>query len=153
MKKLNLISFDNNLILICNLTLQNESIKGTFAMFKNNQKHIELGKLGEDIAVHYLTKKGYKIYDRNVKNRIGELDIIAIDGNTLVFVEVKTREGADFGLPYEAIDYRKQQKIKNTAIAFLKYKNLYEKVDIRFDCVSVLSEYDTYKIDHLQNIF
>ena len=105
------------------------------------------------MAEHYLTKKGYKIYARNVKNKIGEIDIIALDGDVLVFVEVKTRQNADFGLPYEAVDFRKQKKIKNTAIAFLKYKNLYEKVNIRFDCVSILMVGDNYRIEHLQNIF
>lgn len=118
------------------------------------KRYKELGNLGEDMACHYLLQKGYKIIDRNIRNKIGEIDIVAKDAEDVyVFIEVKTRKSVDYGLPLEAINYRKQNKIKNTAIFYLKHKNLYDKVSIRFDCISIIGAYESYQIEHLENIF
>ncbi len=116
-------------------------------------KSKELGIIGEDIACHYLIKKGYHILQRNMKNRIGEIDVVAQKDDLIIFVEVKTRQSLDYGLPLEAINAKKQHKIRNTAISYLKYKGLLDKVNVRFDCISIISQYDSYKIDHLENIF
>jgi len=64
---------------------------------------VTLGKYGEDLACRYLQKQGYKILERNFRIRGGEIDIVAIDGQTLVYVEVKARTSYQFGLPEESI--------------------------------------------------
>ncbi len=124
-----------------------------FVKRKNMNKSKELGIIGEDIACHYLIKKGYHILQRNMKNRIGEIDVVAQKDDLIIFVEVKTRQSLDYGLPLEAINAKKQHKIRNAAISYLKYKGLLDKVNVRFDCISIISQYDSYKIDYLENIF
>ncbi len=76
------------------------------------------GRAGEDAAIKLLQTRGYKIIARNFRSKVGELDIIAIDGNTLVFVEVKTRWSREYGYPEEAITPRKLQSIMKTAEYF-----------------------------------
>lgn len=95
-----------------------------------------LGNLGEEIASSFLQKRGYKILERNFKTRLGEIDIIAKDKNTLVFIEVKARTSQKFGLPFEAVNYIKQNKIKKMALTYLgKFKLNFK--NMRFDVVSV----------------
>ena len=99
---------------------------------------MKLGEKGEGLAVTYLRKKGYKIITRNYKTRIGEIDIIAMEEDTLVFVEVKTRESIAYGKPFEAVDYFKKRKIANVAMLYLK--QLKEVPPCRFDVVSIYYE-------------
>lgn len=101
-----------------------------------NNKRIALGKRGENISVKFLKKQGYKIIKRNYRCSLGEIDIVAKDKNILCFVEVKTRETEEYGLPEEAIDWRKQKKLAKVALIYLKEKKIY-KQDLRFDVVSV----------------
>ena len=108
-----------------------------------------LGIQGETLAKEYLENLGYKILELNYKNKIGEIDIIAKDKDILVFVEVKARQSLKFGHPREAVNYYKQQKIKNVAVGYLKFKRLYEKIGIRFDVIDVLGD----KITHIKNAF
>ena len=111
----------------------------------------EKGNLGESLAAKFLEGKNYKILERNWRyGKLGEIDIIAKDKETLVFVEVKTRSTTNFGQPIEAIDERKYLQIKNIANAYImqsdeKYKNC------RIDAVSVLL--NTNEIKHIKNIF
>jgi putative endonuclease len=79
----------------------------------------ETGRLGEDLATKFLEAKGYKILDRNYSTKFGELDIIARDGETLVFVEVKTKTSDQFGSPEEMITPHKLHQIQNTAQSYL----------------------------------
>ena len=109
----------------------------------------ELGVQGEALAKEYLINIGYNIVQLNYKNKIGEIDIIAKDGNTIVFVEVKTRQSTRFGYPREAVNYYKQQKIRNVAVGYLKFKSLYEKVPIRFDVIDIIGT----SITHIKNAF
>ncbi|OGG31239.1 hypothetical protein A3A63_00285 [Candidatus Gottesmanbacteria bacterium RIFCSPLOWO2_01_FULL_46_9] len=74
-----------------------------------------LGKTGEDLAVSYLQKHGFRIIERNFKARYGEIDIVSIDSGVLVFVEVKTRIGDEFGKPEEAVTPRKLREVIRTA--------------------------------------
>ena len=98
------------------------------------------GQCGEDAAVEFLKKKKYKIIERNYKNRIGEIDIIAKTKTDLVFIEVKTRSSDKFGTPAEAVTYYKKQKIVNTAKYYL-LKNPTE-LNISFDVVEVYGKFD-----------
>ena len=108
-----------------------------------------IGNIGEDIAVKWLVKnKNYNILDRNYSAGCGEIDIIAKKGKTIVFVEVKFRTNTEKGLPREAVDYRKQKHIQNTALCYLKYKNCMDS-DIRFDVIEILN----FKITHIKNAF
>lgn len=106
------------------------------------------GKLGEWIAEKYLKLHFYKVLERNFKTKTGEIDIIAKKKNTIVFVEVKLRTSIEKGLPREAVNYRKQKHIQNTALCYLKYKNCMES-DIRFDVIEILN----FKITHIKNAF
>lgn len=97
------------------------------------------GDYGEEIARKYLVNNGYKIVKTNYKNKIGEIDIIAYDKDTLVFVEVKYRKDDFFGLPREAVNYAKQLKIRRVAMVFINQNKLFDK-SVRFDVIEVLGD-------------
>lgn len=96
---------------------------------------MRISKEGEELARRFLKKKGYKIIEQNYKAPMGEIDIIAMDGKTLVFVEVKTRESLEFGQPFEAVNYIKRKKIEKVALSYLK--RLKELPPSRFDVLSI----------------
>lgn len=98
--------------------------------------HISLGRWGEDQAVAFLKKMRYKILERNYRCRLGEIDIIAREKKTLVFVEVKTRTGEDFSKPVEAVTPQKIRRIYKVAQYYLKQYGL-KDIDCRIDVVSV----------------
>lgn len=110
-----------------------------------------LGSKGEDLAIRFLKGKGYRIIARNYKTAAGEVDIIAKDGSTLVFIEVKTRSGSLFGQPFEAVDKRKRQKLKNIALLYLK--KLGEEPPVRFDILSILYDNGKEEIEHIKDAF
>lgn len=107
------------------------------------------GASGEFNAVEYLEKKKYKILEKNHKNRLGEIDLIAQYKDMIVFVEVKARSTLMFGRPSEAVDYRKQQKIRNIASLYLLQ---HKKMDsqCRFDVIEVIGQSE---INHIENAF
>jgi putative endonuclease len=106
------------------------------------------GKQGEEIAAQYLMNNGYRIVEKNYKNNFGEIDVVAFEGDTVVFVEVKARNTSCFGHPSEAVDLRKQQRLCKIAAAYLVGKRL-TKHPIRFDVVSVCGE----KIEVIKDAF
>jgi len=110
-----------------------------------------IGQKGEDIAAHYLKEKGYKILHRNYRTPLGEADVIMADNDILVFVEVKTRSGTAFGEPFEAVDFRKQEKIRRIALYYLKLNKLQKQV--RFDVVSIVSSNGRPDIRHIVEAF
>ncbi len=110
------------------------------------------GAVGEKIAADYLEKQGYRIVERNYRTPMGEVDIIACDGDTLVFVEVKSRSGKAFGLPQSAVDFRKQFKITQVALSYLRNKRISNRA-CRFDVVAVLKEAKGYEVELIQNAF
>lgn len=120
-----------------------------FAVSKDN---LYLGRSGEEAAVVLLKEKGYKILIRNYKTRLGEIDIIARDKDTLAFIEVKTRQSERFGLPQESVSITKQRQISKAALVFLKENDLLEK-KARFDVVSVLYSKDKPQLDLIKNAF
>ena len=99
----------------------------------------QLGQMGEEAAVGFLTRQGYRIIERNFRNKLGEVDIIAYDGDIMCFVEVKTRNSDVFGSPLESVTLIKQKKICRVALSYLKFKGHYD-VKSRFDVVAVYSE-------------
>lgn len=112
-----------------------------------------LGKAGEALACGLLINNGYKILARNYKTKLGEVDIIAEDNDTICFVEVKARTTAKFGLPQEAISRAKQRQIAKAALIFLKQRNLLNR-NARFDVVSITrSSFGEHKSDLIKNAF
>lgn len=110
-----------------------------------------IAKLGEEKASKYLTNKGYKIIERNFRVGYGEIDIIAIKNNILIFVEVKTRTSIKFGTPVESITRNKIKSLKKTCEFYKLLKpNLPEQM--RIDAVSVLLKNSGIEIEHLENI-
>jgi putative endonuclease len=117
-----------------------------------SKQDLYLGKKGEEIAVGLLKENGYKILIRNYKTKLGEIDIIAFDKDTICFIEVKTRQSDRFGLPSEAISGSKQRQISKVALMFLKEKGLLDK-KARFDVVSILYSKDKPQVDLIKNAF
>jgi putative endonuclease len=95
-----------------------------------------LGKLGEDLACAELTRRGYAILERRYRTRYGEIDIVARSGSSLVFVEVKARDGNEFGGAEAAVTVCKQQRIVRMAIDFLARRRLLDH-PCRFDVVTI----------------
>ena len=95
-----------------------------------------VGPLGEDAALEVYLARGYRTVARNWRCRLGELDLILVKGDTLVFCEVKTRRGASFGGGFEAVTWRKQAKVRALAEAFLQESGARPDVT-RFDVASV----------------
>ena len=116
--------------------------------------HKVLGNRGERRAVQFLRKHGYRILARRYLDRFGEVDIIALDGRQIVFVEVKTRRTTVAGQPFESVDQAKQKKIARTALAWLKSRRRLGQ-SCRFDVVSIVweSENGAPKIDHFKHAF
>ena len=112
---------------------------------------MKLGQRGEWLAVEFLKKTGYKIIKQNYKTRIGEIDIIADDGGTLVFVEVKTRESIAYGMPFEAVTRYKKRKIANVALLYLK--KIKEVPPCRFDVVSIYYDNGSPEFELIKDAF
>ncbi len=122
-------------------------------MGKEERNHYTLGKKGEDIAVKYLKKKKYKILTQGFRFLRGEIDIIAYDQDTLVFIEVKTRRNKEYGLPEESVTPKKQNQIKKIALGFLMKYNL-ENTDCRFDVISLLLDKEKKpSLRHIKDAF
>lgn len=112
------------------------------------------GQWGEAQALQHLRQRGYAILATNYRKRFGEVDIIARDGDTLVFIEVKYRSHGGFGSPLEAVDGRKQQRLCRVAAEYLQSHRLGEH-SARFDVIAVSPgrEGEGAVIDHIANAF
>lgn len=96
-----------------------------------------VGQLSEKKAHEFLQAKGLTLLQSNFRCKSGEIDLIMRDKNTVVFVEVRTKNNKSFGSPIETVDRRKQKKIIKTAIHYLRLKNWFDKVNCRFDIVAI----------------
>lgn len=113
--------------------------------------HNDLGRAGEDLAADFLKKKGYKILERNWRLGDLEIDIIAMDGDTLVMVEVKTRSDDSYHSPEYAVDYRRQRRMTIAMNAYKKYHNL--DCDNRYDIIGIVLTSDRHDINHIEGAF
>lgn len=111
------------------------------------------GNLGEELACRYLRKQGYKILERNYRIRGGEIDIVAKEGETLVFIEVKTRYSYDYGLPKESMTFWKIKVLLKTAKFYIQKINWGDK-EYRLDFIGVDFAHDSQnpKIELIKNI-
>lgn len=98
------------------------------------------GEAAENVAVQFLKLQGYQILARNFYARTGEIDIIAEESGYLVFIEVKFRKNTEYGYPAQAVDQKKQEKIRKTAMVYLKKKHISFERSIRFDVVEILGK-------------
>lgn len=116
-------------------------------------EHYLFGHEGESLACQYLENKGFALIAKNFRRRHGEIDLIMKEGNTLVFVEVKTRSGRSYGEPIEAIEWWKQDHIRYAAKMFLRSHH-WENVPVRFDTVEILKKpgWET-RFRHIRNAF
>lgn len=112
----------------------------------------ELGELGENLAVRHLQSLGYRIVERNYRCRWGEIDCVALQGKTLVFLEVKARRTDEFGGPLEAVDGRKRRRMTRLARHYAQLKNLTD-VAQRFDVVAVWFEGGKPRVELYANAF
>ena len=113
--------------------------------------HNELGKWGEDLAADYLQRKGYTIIERDWKSGRRDLDIVAKNGNVIVFVEVKTRRNNLYGQPEEAVDYRKLQSLQQAINHYIKFRHI--RQEVRFDIISIVGTIGAEPdIQHIQDV-
>jgi putative endonuclease len=112
----------------------------------------KFGEQGETLAAKRLKKAGYKIIETNYRTRLGEIDIIAKDKDTIVFVEVKSRRSVKFGNPKQAVTLRKQKKISMVALYYLKTTGQ-STAKARFDVVTVISNQDRPQVEIIKNAF
>ncbi|MBR5913507.1 MAG: YraN family protein [Selenomonadaceae bacterium] len=111
-----------------------------------------LGNAGEIFAANYLESHGYKIIKKNFRVRSAEIDIVAEIDGVIVFVEVKTRSDMKHGLPVEAVNFRKQQKIIEAASVFLQDEKYFDKA-CRFDVIEIYSDGVKFSARHIENAF
>jgi putative endonuclease len=117
-----------------------------------SRERLELGKLGEDLALKTIKQMGYRCIARNYRCPLGEMDIIARDGDTLVFVEIKTRRGKSLEWAKEAVDRRKKRQLSKVALVYMK-ENHCADVKSRFDVVAVNLGRHGKEIEVVQNAF
>jgi putative endonuclease len=115
-------------------------------------KHQKFGEKSENLAVWYLKQNGYKIIEQNYRNRMGEIDIIARDKKTIVFVEVKSRKSIRYGSPKQAVTPKKQRTISMVALSYLKTTKQTD-AKARFDVVAITSNRDEPQIEIVKNAF
>ncbi|MFH1631900.1 MAG: YraN family protein [bacterium] len=109
----------------------------------------KFGDKAEDLAAKMLEEKGFKILERQFKTNIGEVDLIARDGNEIVFVEVKARHGVDYGYPEESVTTAKLKKIITVGEQYLSVNDL-KRVPYRVDVVAIV--YDPFEVVHLEGV-
>ncbi|MDD4937393.1 MAG: YraN family protein [Candidatus Shapirobacteria bacterium] len=123
--------------------------------YKNKIQNYKKGREGEEIAREYLIKKGFRLIESNYSNKLGEIDLIMVDKDILIFVEVKLKIGDRFGTPEEMINKYKLSRIKRIAEGFLvleKVANNYQKYRIDAVCIVLDGNKKVERINHYENV-
>jgi len=115
-------------------------------------KRQKTGKAGEDAVCRYVLEKGMKVLARNYRAGKGEIDLVAQEGDTLAFIEVKTRSGQTYGTAAEAVGYRKQQMIIQTAQYFIAQQDFYDRA-VRFDVAEVYADGNSCSVNYIKDAF
>lgn len=105
------------------------------------------------MAIALLRREGYRILERNYRCPFGEVDIVASDGDTLVFIEVKTRRGTGYGYPSEAVTLAKRQRLRKIARYFLQHHGVGERVPVRFDVVALVLSHGKSEAELIKDAF
>lgn len=111
----------------------------------------ELGKKGEDLAADLCKKRGLIVIEKNYRTPFGEIDIIAKDGDVLVFIEVKARAADTYGAPFEAVTQRKREKIRKVALSYIR--RFKKEVPTRFDVISISMKEVCPSLEYIQDAF
>jgi putative endonuclease len=117
-----------------------------------SHERIRLGEIGENLACQELERRGYSVVARRYRRRGGEIDIIALDGATLVFVEVKARNSRGYGLAVEAVTALKQRRLAAVALDYVARHHV-QNCPCRFDVVAIQLTSDGPEIELFQNAF
>jgi putative endonuclease len=117
-----------------------------------DMRRIRTGKQGETLAAAYLEKAGYQIIERNYRCLFGEMDLVARDGRTVVFVEVKSRKSDRFGVPQLSVGLQKQKKLSQIALHYLEEKRFYP-CDARFDVIAIRMRPEGHQVELIRNAF
>lgn len=122
-------------------------------MTAKGARSMELGRQGEDLAVSWMERRGYRILGRNVRTRLGEIDLVAGRGQLVVIVEVKTRRSDEAGSPLESITPIKAHRLRRMAEAYMIDAGLAEDHDVRIDCIGIRMGRmpGEERIDHVEN--
>ncbi|HYA35751.1 MAG TPA: YraN family protein [Candidatus Binataceae bacterium] len=121
-------------------------------LFSRVPGHYEFGRDGERLAERHLRRAGFRVVTRNFRAAGAEIDLVALEGDTLVFVEVKARRSVTAGRPEAAVDDRKQLRIRRAAEIYAsRYRA--DRLPMRFDVVAITSDGRRPKIEHLRNAF
>jgi putative endonuclease len=121
------------------------------ALVKTNRTSV--GKFGEELARGYFTKNKFNIVDHNFRCPLGEIDLIVRKSKALRFVEVKYRRSRDFGLPQDSVVRRKQRRIRNAAVIWLKRRHLPMDSEIHFDVLAITELRNKRRIEYIQDAF
>ncbi|MBI2098565.1 MAG: YraN family protein [Candidatus Wildermuthbacteria bacterium] len=113
---------------------------------------LDVGRLGEKLASEYLRKQGYTILAQNYRTRYAEIDLIAKQKDVLVIVEVRTKVGEQFGTPEETLNYKKLQKVRRNAEAYVAYGKWKGPCRIDAVCIVLAEDYTPQRIEHHENI-
>ena len=108
--------------------------------------------MGEQLAKEFLEKQGYKIIEQNYKTKYGEIDLVAENRKEMVFVEVRTKIGENFGTPEETINKKKMRKLWGNAMAYAAVKKWNGSFRIDAICVVLKPDYSTERLNHYENV-
>ena len=129
------------------------SIRNKTKVPKNPKiNNLKTGHLGETIAKRYLQRKGFKIIEENYRTKFAEIDLIAKLKDALVFIEVRTKVGTQFGIPEQSLSRRKINKVVKNAQMYMKYKQYGGKYRIDAVCVVLNENKKLLRVDHYENI-
>lgn len=115
--------------------------------------NLVLGKAGEQLAIKFLNIKSFKIIETNYTSPLGEIDIIAQNNSVLYFIEVKTRSSDNYGTPFDAVNYKKQQRLSRIATYYMMINREY--TNYRFGVIGIIYDYSKrkYKVEFIDNAF
>jgi putative endonuclease len=115
-------------------------------------QHNEVGRIGENLAKEFLEKQGYKIIEQNYKTKYAEIDLIATKNKALVFVEVRTKIGENFGAPEDTINKQKLWKVLQNSKSYLAFKNWQGPAQIDAICIVLRHDFSVARLTHHENI-
>ena len=115
-------------------------------------EHNEVGKIGEDLARKFLEGKEYKIIEQNYKTKYSEIDLVAQKNNELVFVEVRTKIGENFGTPEDTLNNKKLSKVRYNAISYTAFKKWQGPIKIDAICIVLKPDFSVLRLNHYENI-